>query len=162
MIQRRNVVHTLFGALSAFSTVFLNKNATQKRVPACSPVPAIVGAWHLEAVGAPILHHCLVFHADGIVCSFQADGGFPTDSESDGAGSWQMVGNQAKGVFLEFRYDRASHAYLGSVRVAFTLTVHGDRFSGEAQACVYDAQENLLEQAQLTWSATRIVPQTPP
>jgi hypothetical protein len=50
---------------------------------------SIVGAWHLLAVGASILHHALIFHAEGIVCSFQADGGYPNDSESDAAGEWK-------------------------------------------------------------------------
>lgn len=117
----------------------------------------LVGAWHLQTVGAPILHHGLLLHADGIVCSFQADGGFPQDSESNGAGTWQAVGkNQAKGILLEFRHSRQTHAYLGSVQVAFEVTVDGNTLRGHAHSRVFDAQGHLLFEARPTLSATRI------
>lgn len=160
-MQRRNLVHTLVAALSGLRAASPNRPLTQHSLPACAPRHPVVGAWHLETVGAPILHHSVAFHADGIFCSFQADGGFASDSESNGAGAWIVVGDRVQGTFLEFRYDRVSHSYLGSVRVSFTVTIHGDTLTGEAQVGIYDAQDQLLAHAQPTWSATRIFPLPP-
>lgn len=152
-MDRRNLLRLMSGVFSA-----LGWKAGQKIAPALSQgQTSMVGAWHLQTPGAPILHHVLLFHADGVVCSFQADGGFPNDSESDGAGAWKFISrDQVKGAFLEFRYDRESHAYLGYVRVEFELSMHGETFSGRATARIYDAQGNLLAQVPSTWAATRI------
>lgn len=118
----------------------------------------LVGAWHLQSQGAPILHHVLCFHADGIVTSFQADGGFPTDSESNGAGSWQWVGeNQVQGMFLEFCHDRTTHEYVGSVEVHFCLTLKTNTLRGQATTHLYDVQGTRLAVVTPTWVATRML-----
>lgn len=150
--MRRRLLQMIGGAFSALSA------NTRGKTPKLFPWRhTIVGAWHVQAVGAPILHHGFTLHADGILCSFQADGGFPQDSESDGAGEWQAVSrDQVKGAFIEFRYSRQTHEYLGSVRVEFEVMVHGDTFTGQAHSRVYDAQGNLLVEARPTLSATRI------
>jgi hypothetical protein len=151
-MYRRHLLQVIGGALS---TVGIK---TGSKAPELFPRRHnIVGAWHLQAVGAPILHHGLTLHTDGIVGCFQADGGYPQDSESDGAGEWQMVsGDQVKGAFLEFRHSRQTHEYLGSVRVEFEVRVQGDTFRGLGHSHVYDAQGNLLAEVQATLSATRI------
>jgi hypothetical protein len=151
-MHRRYLLQGLGGAISALSI------KTGGKVPEILPQRhPLVGAWHLQAVGAPVLHHGLLFHTDGIVCTFQADGGYPQDSESDGAGEWEVVSkDQAKGAFLVFRYSRQTHEYLGFVRVELDVIVHGETLRGQAHSRVYDAQGNLLTEARPTLSATRI------
>lgn len=151
MLYRRSMLQVM---ASIFGSIGLN---TRQKTASDISRSGVVGTWHLQTMGAPILHHLLLFFSDGIVCSYQADGGFPNDSESDGAGEWKWVGdNQVKGAFLEFRHDRESHMYLGYVRVAFTITLDGNTFKGNATSYIYDAQGNLLASFTPTWSATRV------
>lgn len=119
---------------------------------------SLVGAWRLLANGAPELHHVLSFSRDGIVTSFQADAGDPSESVSNGAGVYTSIGRTAaKGAFEEDRYSRDTHEYLGYVRVEFSIEVSGDTFAGSAHTRVFDASGNLIADVYPTLSATRIV-----
>lgn len=159
MINRRSLLQWTTALVGLLGTSCGSKNVPAVSSRASAARANIVGAWHLQSQGSPILHHMLCFHADGIVASFQADGGFPNDSESDGAGAWQWVGtNRVKGVFMEFCHDRTSHDYLGYVQVDFEVALKGDIFSGNAITHFYDAQNTLLATVTPTWSAVRVLP----
>lgn len=79
MMYRRNILQFILGAIGVVST---KSGLTPSKI---SPRKSIVGAWHLQSVGAPILHHGFLFHSDRTVCSFQADGGYPSGSMQRGA-----------------------------------------------------------------------------
>ncbi|HEU5376892.1 MAG TPA: hypothetical protein VFV38_15760 [Ktedonobacteraceae bacterium] len=153
MMNRRSILHFALGAFGAVNTksrLFASEVAPQR---------SIVGAWHLLTVGAPVLHHGFLFHSDRTVCSFQADGGSALDSESDGAGQWEWIGkNQVQAAFLEFRYSRETHEYLGYIRVNLIASLNEDAqtFTGQAHARIYDAQGNLIAEATPALSAQRI------
>lgn len=152
-MKRRSILHL---ALSMFGVVGTKSDLVAPELP---PQRSIVGAWHLLTVGAPVLHHGFLFHSDRTVCSFQADGGSALDSESDGAGQWEWIGkNQVQAAFLEFRYSRETHEYLGYVRVDLIASLNEDAqtFTGQAHARIYDAQGNLIAEAAPTLSAQRI------
>ncbi len=154
-MERRNVLQfalSLLGAASARSAFTPSAHR--------SPKPSFIGAWHMESKDAPILHHGFVFHADGTLCSMQADGAYPSDSESDGVGAWEWIKKgQARGAFLEFRHDRDTHEYLGYVRVEFVASLDSAQtFHGQAHAQIFDVNGNLLAELFPTWSAQRIIP----
>lgn len=148
-MKRRTLLQTLSGV---FGTMSL------KRVSIPDPLPpSITGAWHLQSIGAPMVHHALCFLPAGIVTSFQADGGFPSDSESNGAGMYQVRGSRITGAFEEYRYDRTTHAYLGWVRLEFSIVLTGNNtFTGNAQGRAYDENGNMVAEASPIWTATRI------
>lgn len=153
-MKRRKLLQFALGMLGALGS-------KSRRIPPTYPVLAqtFVGAWHLLTVGAPVLHHGVIFHSDGTICSFQAEGGFPSDSESNGAGQWTWMGKrQAQAAFLEFRASRETHEYLGYVRVELTVELSEDAqtLTGHAHTRIYDAQGILIANVYPTLSARRI------
>lgn len=141
---------------------------TQKAptVEAASPL-AILGSWFLIATGSPgyppppVAQHILMFHVDGTVSSYQADGAYPNDSESDGGGSYFLQGSNVVGAFVETRADRTTHDYLGYARIEFTLMPLTDQnsfSSKQVHARVYDTNGNVIFETFPIWTATRILP----
>jgi hypothetical protein len=99
-----------------------------------------VGAWYVDAVGAPFAPHVMAFTSDGIVLISNPDAAERTNSSSAGMGPWstdragRIIGN-----FLEVNADKSNNLFTTNLVVTFILTVHGDRFEGPALATYYDA-----------------------
>jgi hypothetical protein len=106
-----------------------------------SSTDAIVGAWLLDAHGAPFVPHVAIFHADGTFLIDNPEAGDPHTSDSLGAGAWKrdpQHANTVIGQFQEINADRASAHYASRLVVTFTLTMTGaDTFSGPAEAIYY-------------------------
>ncbi len=102
---------------------------------------AIVGAWLLDAHGAPFVPHVAIFHADGTFLIDNPEAGDPHTSDSLGAGAWKhnpQHPNTIIGQFQEINADRASAHYASRLVVTFTLTMTGaNTFSGPAEATYY-------------------------
>lgn len=98
----------------------------------------IVGAWYVDAVGAPFAPHAMLFHDDGTVEITNPDAAEATNSSSDGMGAWIERHHQIVGQFLEVNADKATNKFTTNLIVTFTLTVDGDSFSGPANATYYD------------------------
>jgi hypothetical protein len=106
-----------------------------------SSTDAIVGAWLMDAHGAPFVPHVAIFHADGTFLIDNPEAGDPHTSDSLGAGAWMrdpQHPNTISGQFQEINADRASAHYASRLVVAFTLTMTGaNAFSGSAEATYY-------------------------
>ena len=125
---------------------------------------SIVGAWRVDAEGAPFVPHMALFHADGTLLIHNPDAGNPQTSDSLGVGAWKVDGGhpqQIMGVFEEIMADRSTHQDMGRLRVTFTLTLDGaDVFRGPAEATYYASDgTKLQDQAhQATLIGIRILP----
>jgi hypothetical protein len=112
---------------------------------------AIVGAWLLDAHGAPFVPHVAIFHADGTFLIDNPEAGDPHTSDSLGAGAWKRDPQHANtiiGQFQEINADRASAHYASRLVVTFTLTMtRADTFSGPAEATYY-APDGVKQNAQ--------------
>jgi type 1 fimbria pilin len=103
---------------------------------------AIVGAWSVEANGAPFVPHVAVFHMDGTMEIDNPESGDKSTSDSVGVGAWRVDAHQATliiGQFKEINADRGSHQYVNYLIVTFTLQVRGNTFTSTipAQATYY-------------------------
>ncbi|HLV97291.1 MAG TPA: hypothetical protein VKT82_01320 [Ktedonobacterales bacterium] len=102
---------------------------------------SIVGAWRVDAEGAPFVPHVALFHADGTCLLHNPDAGNPHTSDSLGVGAWKVEGEHAQtimGVFEEINADRDTHQCVSGLRVTFTLTLDGaNAFRGPAEATYY-------------------------
>ena len=73
---------------------------------------SIVGAWRVDAEGAPFVPHMALFHADGTLLIHNPDAGNPQTSDSLGVGAWKVDGEHPQtisGVFEEIMADRETH-----------------------------------------------------
>lgn len=126
--------------------------------------PSIVGAWRVDAEGAPFVPHVALFHSDGTLLIHNPDAGNPHTSDSLGVGAWKVDGEHAPtiiGAFEEVLVDRATHQYVGRLRVAFRLSLEdADAFTGPAEATYYAPDgTQLQDQAhQATLTGRRIRP----
>lgn len=121
----------------------------------------IVGAWRLETVGTPEAHHYMTFQRDGTVLVFQAEAGFPINSESPGVGLWKSVEpgkGKISGFFEQYMYARDTHEYLGYQRtdIALQLAADGKHFLGTAVSRIYDPQGNLVKEATAQGTGSRM------
>ena len=138
----------LFGLILLFSLLFAGALSLQ-----LSPTKAtadesknIVGAWYVDAVGAPFVPHVMEFHTDNTFIIDNPDAGDPHTSDSLGVGPWEKQGDGTiKGKFVEVNADRTTHAFANNLIVTFELTITGDTFTGPAEARYYDADWNLLD-----------------
>lgn len=150
----------ILGAVSmAAFTHFQSAQASEN-----SSSDAIVGAWLLDARGAPFVPHVAIFHADGTFLIDNPEAGDPHTSDSLGAGAWKRDPQHANtiiGQFQEINADRASAHYASRLVVTFTLTMTGtNTFSGPAEATYFtpdgDKQNDQPYPAMLT--GQRILP----
>ena len=116
--------------------------ATQK-----SESNKIIGAWYVDAVGAPFQPHIAIFHSDQTMIINNPEFGDPHTSDSMGMGPWRIDkgGDQAiiKGAFVEINADRTTNKYVSKLVVHYTLTVSGNTFTGPAQANYYNPDGTL-------------------
>src|SRR5687768_7382454 len=104
----------------------------------------IVGAWFVEAPGAPFQYHMFLFSADGTMQQANPDAGNANTSDSDGMGVWVEDGDRIKGKFVEVTADRATHSFVSRGEISFDIEVDGDVFRGTATARFYDGNGTLV------------------
>ena len=124
---------------------------------------SIVGAWRVDAEGAPFVAHLALFHADGTLLIHNPDAGNPRTSDSLGVGVWKVDGehpNTIRGVFEEIMADRDTHQCVQRLRVTFTLTLDGaNAFRGPAEATSMPRMEPASgPDNQASLIGTRILP----
>lgn len=134
-ITPKRVGHFLMGVLGVGVVVAATLAVT---TVASANARTIVGAWYVDAVGAPFAPHAMLFHDDGTVEITNPDAAEATNSSSDGMGAWIERHHQIVGQFLEVNADKATNKFTTNLIVTFTLTVDGDSFSGPANATYYD------------------------
>src|SRR5579871_1253383 len=121
----------------------------QNRNGPAPPWDSIVGAWRVDAEGAPFVPHVALFHADGTCLLHNPDAGNPHTSDSLGVGAWRVVEerpNTIIGVFEEISADRDTHQCMNRLRVSFTLTLEGaNAFRGPAEATYYAPDGTRLQ-----------------
>lgn len=110
---------------------------------------SIVGAWRVDAKGAPFVPHVALFHIDGTCLLHNPDAGNPHTSDSLGVGVWKVDSEHPQtimGVFEEITADRAAHQYVSRLRVTFRLSLDGANiFTGPAQATYYAPDGTRLQ-----------------
>lgn len=132
-----------------------------------APAPAsasIVGAWLVEAQGAPFVPHVALFHADGTLLIDNPEAGDPHSSDSLGVGAWMRDPHSPRsivGTFEEINADRTTGHYASRLVVTFTLTLaSAQAFTGPAQATYYnlDGSKQNKTPYPATLTGTRIQP----
>lgn len=129
----RNVFAIVMAAIGVFMVTAIVRVSM-----ASADTGTVVGAWYVDAVGAPFAPHAMLFHNDGTVEITNPDAAEATNSSSDGMGAWIEKQRQVVGQFLEVNADKATNKFTTNLIVTFTLTVNGDSFSGPANATYYD------------------------
>jgi hypothetical protein len=105
---------------------------------------SVVGVWFVNAVGAPFQPHLATFHADGTMLIDNPEAGDPHTSDSVGMGPWRVQQDDngknetVVGKFEEINADRTTHAFVSTLIVTYTITVHRNTFTGPAQATYYN------------------------
>jgi hypothetical protein len=137
---------TFFSILLA---VFLTLNIpSQGQKASADQSKNIVGAWYVNAIGAPFVPHVMEFHSDNTFIINNPDAGDPNTSDSLGVGPWEKKNNnKIKGKFVEVNADRTTHQFANNLIVTFEVTISNDgsTFTGPAEARYYDANWNLLD-----------------
>lgn len=129
-------------ALALCMTVFW---ATQSASPSSANVSSeIVGAWYVDTVGAPFVPHGIIFHADRTLVLTNPDAAEAQNSSSSGYGAWRQSRRTVTGRFFEVNADKTTNQFTTLLVVTFTVTVHGDTFTGPASASYYDGEQNLV------------------
>jgi hypothetical protein len=105
----------------------------------------IVGAWEVDAEGAPYRPHLFVFHEDGTMLTtnptnVQEDPTAPHGGTNDsvGMGVWRVENEGGQkyvvGTFEQLNAFADDHTPADKLSVTFKLSVDGDEFSGPAFA----------------------------
>lgn len=105
----------------------------------------IVGAWEVDAEGAPYRPHLFVFHEDGTMLTtnptnVQEDPLAPHGGTNDsvGMGVWRVENEGGQkyvvGTFEQLNAFADNHQPTDKLSVTFKLSVDGDDFSGPAFA----------------------------
>jgi hypothetical protein len=128
-------------------------NATDK---ANADSPDVVGAWQVDAVGAPYVPHLFTFTGDGTMFTTN-----PTDvqenpaaphggtNDSVGMGAWRHDGRSIVGTFYELNAFADNHQPTDTLEVRFKITVSGDHLTGDWLIVAFDARG--------TFNGTRLV-----
>lgn len=106
---------------------------------------SIVGAWRVDAIGAPYVPHLFTFHADGTMLTtnptnVQEDPGDPHGGTNDsvGMGTWKIIKDNDKryvvGTFEQLNAYADDHTPADMLSVTFKLAVDHDEFDGPAMA----------------------------
>lgn len=109
----------------------------------------IVGAWYVDAIGAPYVPHQFTFHADGTLLTtnptnVQENPNSPHGGTNDsvGMGAWRIVTERRRryviGTFKQLNAFAEGHAPTDTLSVSFRLVLHGDEFDGPAIAKLGD------------------------
>ncbi|MDE2590452.1 MAG: hypothetical protein KGL95_12415 [Patescibacteria group bacterium] len=132
-------------ALALF--IFLSHNTSSNIVKAHADGENIVGAWTVNAVGAPFQPHVMEFHGDQTLEIDNPEAGDTHTSDSVGMGPWSIGqdgnNNDITGKFVEINADRTTNQYVSKLVVTFTVTVSGNSFTGPASATYYNPDGSL-------------------
>jgi hypothetical protein len=123
----------------------------------------IVGAWEVQAIGAPYQPHLFTFTSDGTMnttnpTNVQENPASPHGGTNDslGMGPWEPVKGKPGtfiGTFYELNANADDHTPADRLQVTYKVTVHGDTFSGKALA----RQGSFTAPAQLEGVRLKIV-----
>jgi hypothetical protein len=126
--------------------------------------PSIVGAWLVDANGAPFVPHVMLFSSDGTFIIDNPEYGDTRTSDSLGVGAWMVDAhhpNTIDGQFEEINADRASGHYASRLVVTFTLMMQGaNAFTAPAGATYYapDGSRQNAQPYPAMLTGTRIQP----
>jgi hypothetical protein len=105
---------------------------------------SLVGAWNVQAIGAPYEPHLFTFNSDGTMNStnptnVQESSGKPNGGTNDslGMGPWKTLSGKANtyvGTFYELNANAADHTPTDTLSVTYKIVVKGDKFDGKALA----------------------------
>lgn len=106
---------------------------------------AIVGAWEVQAIGAPYEPHLFTFHIDGTMTTtnptnVQEDPSAPHGGTNDsvGMGKWKYTKKDGQryivGTFEQLNAFADDHTPTDKLSVTFKIKVDGDTFEGPAIA----------------------------
>ena len=127
--------------------VFFSYNNSSNIAKAHADGQNIVGAWTVDAVGAPFQPHVMEFNSDQTLAIDNPEAGDPHTSDSVGMGPWSVSqngnNNVVKGKFVEINADRTTNQYVSKLVVTFTVTVNGNTFTGPAEATYYNPDGSL-------------------
>ena len=125
------------------------------------------GSWRVTVTppgGAPSFRGLITFNKDGgLVASAQGDvllnapPGVPPVATA-GHGAWEKIGSRRYAfTFLQILYD-ADGGYQGEVKIRHKITLNnsGNRWSGQLQSEIFDADGNVVFSGSGTEHATRI------
>jgi hypothetical protein len=118
-----------------------------------------VGAWEVQAVGAPYKPHLLTFEADGTMFTTN-----PTNvqeatsntNDSVGMGTWHRDGQYIYGTFYQLNAFADTHRPADSLEVRFRIRVSGDQLTGDWFIAAFDARGTFEEGHRLAfkkWTA---------
>ncbi len=146
------------------AAAWLNYYLAQAHASLAQDISSIVGAWRVDAQGAPFVPHVALFFTDGTFLIDNPEAGDQHTSDSLGAGAWERVPQHPDtiiGTFEEINADRASGHYASLLEVTFTLTMRGANvFTGPAEATYYtpDGMKQNVQPYPATLTGTRIQP----
>lgn len=105
---------------------------------------AIVGAWDVQAIGAPYQPHLFTFNDDGTMnttnpTNVQEKTGSPHGGTNDslGMGPWEAVKGHNDtfiGTFYQLNANADDHTPTDGLAVTYKIVVKGNTFSGKALA----------------------------
>jgi hypothetical protein len=150
------VLVLVLGGLLAAGILLHDREAVHAQSPDASQSSRIVGAWDVDALGAPFRPHVMTFHSDGTMLIDNPDAGDPSTSDSVGMGPWAYRNGAVIGKFEEITADRVTHQFVARLIVTFTLTVNGNRFTGPAEATFHNADGTTQGPFPATLTGTRL------
>jgi len=105
---------------------------------------SVVGAWQVDAIGAPYVPHLFTYNADGTMnttnpTNVQESASRPHGGTNDslGMGPWEPVNGQPNtfiGTFYELNANADDHTPTDTLSVTYKIVVDGDHFTGNALA----------------------------
>jgi hypothetical protein len=105
----------------------------------------VVGAWFVNAEGAPYIPHLFTFNSDGTMLTtnptnVQEDPAQPHGGSNDsvGMGTWRVQNDHGQkfvvGTFKQLNANADDHLPTDTLSVTFKISMDGDQFNGPAQA----------------------------
>jgi hypothetical protein len=134
----------------AMATILLAAGSIQNAAASGCGGDLLVGAWEVQAQGAPYEPHLFIFHADGTMLttnptnvqenSAKAHGG---TNDSVGMGAWtcsQGDTPEIVGTFYQLNANADDHSPTDNLSVTFRITASKDSFTGKAAVKVGEEQ----------------------
>jgi hypothetical protein len=113
--------------------------------------PNVVGAWQVDAIGAPYVPHLFTFAADGTMfttnpTNVQEDPSAPHGGTNDsvGMGAWRRDGRSIVGTFYQLNAFADNHQPTDSLEVRFKIQVNGDQLTGDWLIVAFDARGTFV------------------